>query len=89
MISQACGWAGAAALLAAYILVSSGRLAGQSARYNLINLAGGALLAYASWVKGAWPSVTLNLVWIVIGLRAIGGSFRKTRATSAASTPSS
>jgi hypothetical protein len=71
MISQLCGWAGAVCLLAAYVLVSSGRLNGKSARYNWINLAGGALLSYASWVKGAWPSVTLNVVWIVIGLRAI------------------
>jgi hypothetical protein len=79
MISQLCGWAGAACLLVAYVLVSSGRLDGKSGRYNWTNLAGGALLAYASWVKGAWPSVTLNLVWIVIGVRAIA-ALRSNRA---------
>jgi hypothetical protein len=71
MISQLCGWLGAGSLLLAYVLVSTGRLQGNSARFNWINIAGGALLAYGSWVKAAWPSVTLNLVWIVIGLRAI------------------
>ncbi len=81
-MSQACGWAGAAALLAAYMLVSSGRLDGQSARFNWINLAGGALLSYASWVKGAWPSVTLNLVWIVIGLRALTATYRRSTSVS-------
>jgi hypothetical protein len=71
VLSQLCGWVGAGLLLLAYVLVSTGRLAGESPRFNWINLAGGALLAYGSWVKGAWPSVTLNLIWIVIGLRAI------------------
>jgi hypothetical protein len=77
MISQTCGWAGAASLLLAYVLVSTGRLRGESATFNWINIAGGALLAYGSWVKAAWPSVTLNLVWIVIGLRAVVGVRRK------------
>jgi hypothetical protein len=71
LISQLCGWVGAGALLLAYVLVSSGRLGGKSAAFNWINIIGGALLSYGSWVRAAWPSVTLNLIWIVIGLRAI------------------
>ena len=65
------GWLGAAALLGAYVLVSTGRLTGKSAWYNLINMAGGLLLAVGGWTKQAWPSVTLNLIWVVIGVRAI------------------
>ena len=58
-------------MLLAYVLVSSGRLGGKSAAFNWINIIGGALLSFGSWERGAWPSVTLNLIWIVIGLRAI------------------
>jgi hypothetical protein len=71
VISQLCGWFGSEALLLAYILVSSGRLGGKSAGCNGINIIGGALLSYGSWVRAAWPSVTLNLIWIVIGVKAI------------------
>jgi hypothetical protein len=77
LISQLCGWAGAAALLLAYMLVSSGKLAGKSAGFNAINVVGGALLSYGSWVRAAWPSVTLNLIWIVIGIKAILSSRNK------------
>ncbi len=77
MISQIFGWAGAASLILAYVLVSSGKLKGESSRFNWINIAGGAMLAYGSWVKGAWPSVTLNLVWMVVGLRAIALSRKR------------
>jgi hypothetical protein len=71
VISQLCGWAGAAALLLAYVLVSTGKLGGKSAGFNAINVLGGVLLSYGSWVRAAWPSVTLNLIWIVIGCKAI------------------
>jgi hypothetical protein len=74
LFSQLCGWLGAGALLLAYVLVSTGKLGGKSAAFNAINILGGALLAYGSWVKAAWPSVTLNLIWIIIGLKAIFGA---------------
>jgi hypothetical protein len=74
LFSQLCGWLGATALLLAYVLVSTGKLGVKSAAFNAINILGGALLAYGSWVKAAWPSVTLNLIWIIIGLKAISGA---------------
>ena len=38
------GWAGSAAVIAAYILVSMNRLKGDSASYQVLNLVGGAFL---------------------------------------------
>ena len=68
---DAAGWAGAAALLLAYGLVSSGRLDGRSTRFQLLNLAGAiGLLANGIW-HGAWPSAALNAVWLVIGIIAM------------------
>jgi hypothetical protein len=62
------GWVGAAALLSAYGLVSAQRLKGDSVRYQVLNLAGGALLIVNSLYYGAFPSVGVNVVWIGIAL---------------------
>ena len=65
------GWAGAAALLLAYGLVSTGRLTGRSVGFQLLNLFGAVgLLANGVW-HGAWPSAALNAVWLVIGVAAM------------------
>jgi hypothetical protein len=71
VIAQLAGWAGAGALLAAYVMASSGPWAGASRTFNVTNIAGGALLAFGGFFIGAWPSVTLNVIWVAIGLRAM------------------
>jgi hypothetical protein len=71
MISQLIGFVGAFLLLGGYILVSSGRMEGDSIRYNVMNIGGALLLTWAGWAQRAWPSVTLNVIWTFIGLRAI------------------
>jgi hypothetical protein len=65
------GWIGAALLLLAYALVSYRRLAGDSVRFQLLNLSGGVLLAANSAYHGALPSVAVNAVWIAIGMAAL------------------
>jgi hypothetical protein len=71
LVAEAAGWAGAAALLLAYGLVSNGRLDGRSRGFQLLNLAGAAgLLANGIW-HGAWPSAVLNAVWLALGLSAL------------------
>ncbi|MCU1590188.1 MAG: hypothetical protein JWP11_1444 [Frankiales bacterium] len=65
------GWAGAAALLLAYALVSAGRLTGSSGTFQLLNLTGSlGLLVNGIW-HGAWPSAALNAVWLAIGATAL------------------
>jgi hypothetical protein len=61
------GWAGALLILAAYLLLSMGRLTGQSALYQGMNLAGAAGFVVNGWWHGAVPSATLNIVWALIG----------------------
>ena len=71
VLVDVAGWAGAAALLVAYGLVSTGRLTGRSTGFQLLNLAGAVgLLANGVW-HGAWPSAALNAVWLVIGVSAL------------------
>ncbi len=71
LLIDTAGWAGAAALLLAYGLVSSGRLTGRSIRFQLLNLVGAVgLLANGVW-HDAWPSAALNAVWLVIGVATL------------------
>ncbi|MEU4512705.1 hypothetical protein AB0G05_24710 [Nonomuraea wenchangensis] len=65
------GWAGAAALLAAYALVSTGRIPGDGLTYQAMNLFGAVGLMVNSAWSAAWPSAGLNLVWAAIGVVAL------------------
>ena len=65
------GWAGAALILLAYILLSAGKLTGQSAFYQGMNVVGAAgFVVNGAW-HGALPSASLNVVWALIGAWAL------------------
>jgi hypothetical protein len=65
------GWSGVVALLAAYLLVSTRKLEGDSIPYQTLNLGGSVLLIVNSFHFGALPSVGVNAVWICIALFAL------------------
>ena len=71
------GWAGSAAVIAAYLLVSTNRLKGDSAPYQMLNLVGGAFLIVNTIYWGAYPSAFVNLVWVGIALFAIAHMTRR------------
>jgi hypothetical protein len=71
LLLAAIGWAGAAVLLAGYALVSSARIPGDGAAYQLLNLFGSAALMVNSAHNAAWPSAGLNLIWATIGVVAL------------------
>jgi hypothetical protein len=64
------GWAGAGLILLAYLLLSAGRLGGQSLAYQAMNVVGAAGFVINGWWHGAIPSATLNVLWLMIGLFA-------------------
>ena len=64
------GWAGAGLILLAYLLLSAGRLGGQSLAYQAMNVVGAAGFVVNGWWHGALPSATLNVLWLMIGLFA-------------------
>lgn len=69
---ELAGWLGAGALLSAYVLVSSGHLAARGRGFQLLNAAGAVgLVVNGAW-HHAWPSVGLNVVWIAVGVAAMG-----------------
>ena len=65
------GWAGALLILSAYLLLSMGRLTGQSAAYQWMNVLGAAGFVINGWWHRAVPSAALNVVWAFIGAFAL------------------
>ena len=65
------GWIGAAELLMAYFLVSKGTLAGDSLRYQFLNLTGSVLLIINCAATGAWPSVIANAFYVAVGVNIL------------------
>jgi hypothetical protein len=68
IIIETIGWAGAVTILVAYLLLSAGRLGGQSRLYQWMNLVGAACFVVNSGYNGAIPSAVLNVIWAGIGL---------------------
>ncbi len=73
---EAFGWYGAAAVLAAYLLVSVGSLAPDGFLFQFLNLSGGVGLTWIAWVKKDWQLVAVNGIWAVIALVALAAIFK-------------
>jgi hypothetical protein len=65
------GWAGAVLIFASYILLSMGKLSGQSRIYQWMNVVGAAAFIVNSGWNGAYPSAALNVAWAAMGLYAL------------------
>ncbi|MFD1612670.1 hypothetical protein ACFSCW_12740 [Sphingomonas tabacisoli] len=76
---EAIGWAGAAMILLAYLMLSAGRLPARSMTYQGLNLAGAIAFVINSGWNGAIPSAALNVVWAAIAIFAL---IRMAKATS-------
>jgi hypothetical protein len=82
---EAIGWTAALLILAAYGLLTAGKLTAQSPAYQWMNVVGaGGFILNSGW-NGAWPSAALNVIWMGIGGVALWGMFRK-RASSTSAT---
>jgi drug/metabolite transporter (DMT)-like permease len=68
---DAIGWAGAAALLVAYAMISSKKLEGNSTTYQFLNILGSLLLAANTIFYRAYPSSFVNLIWMAIAVFSI------------------
>ena len=67
---EVAGWTGAALILLAYLLLSVGKLTGQSLAYQGMNVVGAAGFIVNGWWHGALPSASLNVLWLLIGALA-------------------
>jgi hypothetical protein len=68
---EVIGWAAALLILAAYALLSAGKLTARDRSYQWMNVIGAAGFMVNSGWNGAIPSAALNVVWAGIGLAAL------------------
>jgi hypothetical protein len=71
LLVEIVGWIGGTLILAAYLLLTMGRLTGRSVVYQTMNVAGAAGFVVNGWWHGALPSTALNIVWFAIGTIAL------------------
>jgi len=83
---EAAGWGGALLILSGYLLISAGRVTGQSPLYQWMNVAGAAGFIVNGWWHGAVPSAALNVVWMLIGGIALWRIMRRKDASSTSAT---
>ncbi len=65
---EVIGWCGAAAILAAYGLLTFGVITSQTTLYHLLNLVGSVGIVLAASSKRDWPASGLNVAFCVIAL---------------------
>jgi len=68
---EAAGWAGATLILLGYLLISAGKLTGQSPLYQWMNIVGATGFVINGWWHDAIPSTVLNVIWMGIGAFAL------------------
>lgn len=70
LLWELAGWAGAVAILSAYLAVSMGWLkAGKG--FQTANLFGSVAFIINGTLHGAWPSVVTNVAWFLISAVAL------------------
>jgi hypothetical protein len=81
---EAAGWVGAALILLAYLLLSMGKVTGQSPLYQGMNIVGAAGFIVNGWWHGALPSAVLNIIWMLIGGVALWRIMARRRSSTSA-----
>ena len=81
---EVVGWGGALLILAAYVLVTVGRLTGQSFAFQWMNLVGAAGFVVNGWWHRALPSASLNIVWMLFAAMALWQLWKKRRSSTSA-----
>ena len=76
---EVAGWTGALLILLGYLAITTGKLTGDSALYQWINVAGATRFVVNGWWHGAVPSAALNVVWLLIGTVALIRLWRRER----------
>ena len=70
---ESVGWAAAAMMLSAYVLLTLGKVSSRSKAYHWLYILSGAGFIINSGWNGAYPSAFINVVWMFIGLYGLLG----------------
>jgi hypothetical protein len=71
------GWVGAVVVLAAYGLMVAGRMPATSGRYLAANAVGSLGLGISALQLHAWQGATVNVLWLLFGLRPLGRAVQR------------
>lgn len=66
MLVEILGWVGSLFVLVAYILNVNKKLATDSVAYYALNIVGSALLIVNTAVHHAYPSMAINIIWVIV-----------------------
>lgn len=70
---ETIGWVGAALMLSAYLLLTVGRMTAHSAVYKWMNaFAAAGIIVNSGW-NGAYPSASINVIWLAISVCGLLG----------------
>ena len=70
-VIEIIGWIGAVLIVGAYFLNINGKLKSSSLVYIVSNLVGGIFFTINTFVHSAYPSMIVNIIWVVIAVAAI------------------
>ena len=65
------GWIGAVLIVGAYFLNINGKLSSRSVVYIISNLVGGIFFTINTLVHHAYPSMLVNIIWVLIAIAAL------------------
>ena len=71
ILIEVLGWIASVLIVGSYFLNIRGKLSAQSAWYILANMVGGLFFIINTWYHGAYPSMAVNVVWVIIALFAL------------------
>lgn len=71
LLIEILGWTGSLLVLIAYMLNMNKKLAADSMTYYLLNILGSALLIMNTAFHRAYPSMAVNVVWVIIPIVTI------------------
>lgn len=65
------GWIGSILIVGSYFMNIQGKLDAKDTRYIWANLVGGICFVINTYAHKAYPSVAVNIIWILIAIFAI------------------
>ena len=71
MLIEILGWVGSLLVLIAYALNINKKLSADSLTYYLLNILGSALLIINTAFHHAYPSMVVNVIWVIIPIVTI------------------
>ncbi|MEW5805511.1 MAG: hypothetical protein AB1721_02195 [Patescibacteria group bacterium] len=71
ILIEIIGWVGSGLIIFAYYLLQTDKIEETNKKYQLLNIFGALFVGLNAFSKNAWPIVFLQLIWILIALKAL------------------